>query len=127
MGAMNAHYPTLFSPVKIGNRTLKKRAVLTPHAHVVSSLWGSDVEAQEHIAYWKARSEAGWVDGVSAHVRNRMPAGFDPTGIGAQADGHFRQPYFMDRVGELAETLHAENTLLTVQMILQGGMPHGPS
>lgn len=124
---MSNEFPTLFSPIQLGSLTLKNRAVLTPHAHVVSSLWASDDEARGHIAYWKARTSAAWIDGVSAHVRNRMPDGFDPTGVGAQRDGNFRQPYFLDRVGELAETVHADGTALTVQMILQGGMPHGPS
>lgn len=124
---MNSYFPNLFSPISVGTHTLKNRAVLTPHAHVVSSLWASEEEARGHIAYWRSRSEAAWVDGVSAHVRNRLPSGFDPTGVGAQIDGHFRQPYFRDRVGELAETLHGNGTVLTVQMILQGGMPNAPA
>lgn len=117
----------LFSPIRLGSRELKNRVVLTPHAHVVSSLWASEAEAAGHIAYWKARSDAAWVDGVSAHVRNRLVPGFDPTGVGAQIHGHFRAPFFHDRVSALAETLHAAGTVLTVQMILQGGMPGGPS
>lgn len=117
----------LFSPIALGSRELKNRVVLTPHAHVVSSLWASEEEAAGHIAYWKARTDAAWVDGVSAHVRNRIVPGFDPTGVGAQVNGHFRAPFFHDRVSALAETLHAAGTVLTVQMILQGGMPGAPS
>jgi 2,4-dienoyl-CoA reductase-like NADH-dependent reductase (Old Yellow Enzyme family) len=60
-------------------------------------------------------------------VRNSLVHGFEPTGVDAITDGHFRAPFFLDRVGRHAETLHAEDTRLTVQMILQGGMPHGPS
>jgi hypothetical protein len=104
---------------------VKNRVVLTPHGHLVSSLWGSEKDAARHIAYWRARAAAGWVDGVSAHVRNPLPPGFEPTGVGAQVHGHFRQPYFVDRVGRLAETLHEQDSRLTEQMILQGGMPHG--
>lgn len=117
----------LFTPVQLGSHTLKNRIVLTPHAHVVSSLWGTEQEAAGHIAYWKARTDAAWIDGVSAHVRNRIVPGFEPTGIGSQIPGNFRQPYFHDRVNALAETLHSAGTVLTVQMILQGGMPGGPS
>lgn len=124
---MTEGFDRLFSPLTVGRSSLKNRVVLTPHAHVVSSLWGTDEEARGHIAYWKARTDAAWIDGVSAHVRNRVPPGFEPSGIGAQTPGHFRAPFFMDRVGELAETVHADGTILTVQMILQGGMPHGPS
>ncbi|GEB14557.1 oxidoreductase [Pimelobacter simplex] len=120
-------FPHLFAPVRIGSRTVKNRVVLPPHAHVVSSLWGSDAEAERHLGYWAARTSAGWVDGVSAHVRNHLIPGFEPTGVGAQRDGHFRQPYFLDRVGRLADLLHADDTILTVQMILQGGMPHAAS
>src|SRR5699024_11086179 len=68
-----------------------------------------------------------WIDGVSAHVRNNLIPGFEPTGVGSQRDGHFRQPYFIDRVGKLAELLHADDSILTVQMISQGGMPHAAS
>lgn len=117
----------LFRPLEVGPLTVKNRVMLPPHAHVVSSLWGSDQEADRHIGYWADRTSAGWVDGVSAHVRNSLVPGFEPTGVGAQYDGHFRQPYFLDRVGRLADVLHADDTILTVQMILQGGMPHGAS
>lgn len=120
-------YQHLFSPLTVGRTTVKNRVVLPPHAHVVSSLWGSDDDVAGHLAYWAARTEAGWVDGVSAHVRNSLIPGFEPTGIGAITDGHFRQPWFVDRVGRLADLLHAEETVLTVQMILQGGMPHAAS
>ncbi|WGX97760.1 FAD-dependent oxidoreductase [Nocardioides sp. L-11A] len=120
-------FPHLFSPIELGPLTVKNRVVLPPHAHVVSSLWGTDAEAERHLGYWAARTSAGWVDGVSAHVRNHLAPGFEPTGVGAQYDGHFRQPYFLDRVGRLAQLLHADDTILTVQMILQGGMPHAAS
>jgi 2,4-dienoyl-CoA reductase-like NADH-dependent reductase (Old Yellow Enzyme family)/thioredoxin reductase len=120
-------YEHLFTPLQIGPVQVKNRVVLPPHGHVVSSLWASHEEAERHIAYWAARTEAGWVDGVSAHVRNTLVPGFEPTGVGAQVHGHFRQPWFVDRVGRLAQTLHADGTVLTVQMILQGGMPHGAS
>ncbi|WP_244928935.1 FAD-dependent oxidoreductase [Nocardioides sp. W7] len=120
-------YEHLFTPFRLGPVELKNRVVLPPHGHVVSSLWGTDEEAERHIAYWAARTSAGWVDGVSAHVRNILPPGFEPTGVGAQVPGHFRQPWFVDRVGRLAQALHADGTVLTVQMILQGGMPHGAS
>ncbi|WP_204164601.1 FAD-dependent oxidoreductase [Nocardioides daejeonensis] len=120
-------FPHLFRPLQIGSRTVKNRVMLPPHAHVVSTLWGTDLEAERHIGYWAERTSAGWVDGVSAHVRNSLVPGFEPTGVGAQSDGHFRQPYFLDRVGRLAEVLHRDDTILTVQMILQGGMPHGAS
>ncbi|HEY8532626.1 MAG TPA: FAD-dependent oxidoreductase [Micromonospora sp.] len=120
-------YPNLFSPLTVGPMTVKNRLVLTPHGHVVSSLWGTDAEAEGHIAYWKARTSAGWIDGVSAHIRNSLVPGFEPTGVGATISGHFRAPFFVDRVGRLAEALHADDTRLTVQMIMQGGMPHGPS
>ena len=76
-------FPHLFAPVRIGARTLKNRVVLPPHAHVVSTLWGSEQEAERHLGYWAARTSAGWVDGVSAHVRNSLIPGFEPTGVGA--------------------------------------------
>lgn len=117
----------LLSPYRIGSMELKNRVMLPPHGHVISPLWGSEDEAAAHVGYWRARTDAAWVDGVSAHVRNPLVPGFEPTGVGAQIHGHFRQPYFLDRVGHLADVLHSDDTRLTVQMILQGGMPHGAS
>ena len=120
-------HPHLFAPGRLGPMQVRNRVVLTPHGHLVSSLWGNEKDAERHIASWRARAEAGWVDGVSAHVRNPLPPGFEPTGAGAQIHGHFRQPYFVDRVERLADVLHEQDTRLSVQMILQGGTPHAAS
>jgi 2,4-dienoyl-CoA reductase-like NADH-dependent reductase (Old Yellow Enzyme family) len=123
--AHDVRQPLLAVPGRPDDAEEPRRA--PPHGHLVSSLWGTDRDADGHIEYWRKRTHAGWVDGVSAHVRNSLVPGFEPTGVGAITDGHFRAPYFVDRVGRLAETLHVDDTRLTVQMILQGGMPHGPS
>lgn len=120
-------YPNLFAPMTVGPMRVRNRVVLPPHAHVVSPLWGNQDSAAGHIAYWRERTAAGWIDGVSAHVDNTIIPGFEPTGVGATTAGHFRLPFFVDRVGLLAETLHVDDTRLTVQMILQGGMPHAAS
>src|SRR5690606_6677017 len=95
-GEPHMTYDHLFTPFRLGPVELKNRVVLPPHGHVVSSLWGTEEEAERHIGYWAARTGAGWVDGVSAHVRNLVPPGFEPTGVGAQVPGHFRQPWFVD-------------------------------
>lgn len=120
-------FGTLFQPLRLGPLTLKNRVMAPPHGHLVSTLWGTEEEAAGHIAYWQRRSSVGWVDGISAHLRNPLVPGFDPTGVGSQVHGHYRLPFFVERVGRLAQVLHADDTRLTVQMILQGGMPHGAS
>ena len=120
-------YPLLFSPLNVGPMRVKNRVVLPPHAHVMASLWGREIEVGEHLAYWRERPDVGWVDGVSSHVRNTLVPGFEPTGVGAVTEGSLRAPYFVDRVGRLAEIVHANDTRLTVQIIFQGGMPHAPS
>lgn len=117
----------LFQTISLGPLTLKNRVMSPPHGHLVSSLWGSEQDAAAHIAYWAARTGAGWIDGVSAHLRNPLIPGFEPTGVGSQVHGHYRLPFFVDRVGRLADTVRADGTALTVQMILQAGMPHGAS
>ncbi len=120
-------YQHLFTPLEVGPMTVRNRVMLPPHGHVVSSLWGSEDEARRHIQYWQGRTDAGWVDGVSAHVRNNLAPGFEPTGVGAVVGGHVREGWFVDRVGRLTQALHAEDTRLTVQLIMQGGMPNAPS
>ena len=39
---MSQSYPHLFAPGQVGPMRVKNRVVLTPHGHLVSSLWGSD-------------------------------------------------------------------------------------
>jgi hypothetical protein len=99
--------------MRVGNRV-----VLTPHGHLVSSLRGSEKDAERHIAYWRARAEAGWVDGVSAQLRNPLPPGFEPIGVGANPRP-LPAAEFVDRVGRLADVRREQDTRLTVQMILQ--------
>lgn len=47
--------------------------------------------------------------------------------MGAAARGVFRLPYFHDRIRKLTDTLHEAGAYVTAQLIMQGGMPHGPS
>ncbi len=68
-----------------------------------------------------------WLGGGPNFVRNPLPPGFEPTGVGAHGPGFFRDPRYPDRIGELAARVHAGGGLLSVQMVLQGGMPIAPS
>ena len=68
-----------------------------------------------------------WLGGGPNFVRNPLPPGFEPTGVGAHGPGFFRDPRYPARIGELAPRVHAGGGLLSVQMVLQGGMPIAPS
>lgn len=123
-------FPHLFTPVRVGRMELPNRIMATPHATPIGNLWSPDeAEADRNIAYWAARARAGlgWVGGISAALENRLVPGFEPTGVGAAAHGVFRLPHFHDRIRKLTDTLHEAGARVTAQIIMQGGMPHGPS
>jgi 2,4-dienoyl-CoA reductase (NADPH2) len=52
-----AHYPSLFSPLTIGNLTLRNRTVMAPMSTNLSGLDGSVSPAQ--VAFYRARAEGG--------------------------------------------------------------------
>ena len=122
-------YPHLFSPIQVGTMALRNRVMLPPHASAIGNIYGTDDEARRNIAYFEQRARAGvgWVGSLSTHVRNTLIPGFEPTGVGAATTGFFRLPHFVDRVQQFCDSLHALGTAVTVQMVHQGGMPHGPS
>ena len=68
-----------------------------------------------------------WAGGGPVFVRNPLIPGFEPSGIGANADGFFRHPAFVDRMGRYMSRLHDAGGFGSVQMVLQGGMPIAPS
>lgn len=120
----------LFTPVRVGRMNLPNRIKATPHASLIGSLWGPDeAEADRNIAYWAERARAGlaWMGGISAALENTLTPGFEPTGVGARANGVFRLPYFHERMSRLSEAMHEAGAYATAQIIIQGGMPHGPS
>jgi len=124
------NYSHLFAPIDVGTMQLRNRVMLPPHASAIGNIWGTEDEARRNIAYFERRCAddgVAWVGSLSTHVRNTVVPGFEPTGVGAATLGHFRLPYFVERVQEFADSLHALGTAVTVQMVHQGGMPHAPS
>ena len=121
--------PHLFAPITVGTMALRNRVMLPPHASAIGNIYGTDDEAARNIAYFEQRARAGvaWVGSLSTHVRNVLIPGFEPTGVGAATEGFFRLPYFVERVQQFSDAMHALGTAVTVQMVHQGGMPHGPS
>ncbi|UOY01819.1 oxidoreductase [Blastococcus sp. PRF04-17] len=123
-------YPTLFSPITVGTMRLRNRAMLPPHASAIGNIYGTEDEARRNIAYFESRCAddgPAWVASLSTHLRNHLIPGFEPTGVGAATTGFFRLPYFVERVQAFSDALHALDSTVTVQMVHQGGMPHGPS
>jgi 2,4-dienoyl-CoA reductase-like NADH-dependent reductase (Old Yellow Enzyme family)/thioredoxin reductase len=123
-------YPNLFGPIRVGTMNLRNRVMLPPHASAIGNIYGSEDEARRNIAYFVdrcANDGPAWVGSLSTHIRNTIIPGFEPTGVGAATTGFFRLPYFVERVQAFCDALHPLGTSVTVQMIHQGGMPHGAS
>jgi 2,4-dienoyl-CoA reductase-like NADH-dependent reductase (Old Yellow Enzyme family)/thioredoxin reductase len=108
---------------------LRNRVMLPPHASAIGNIYGSDDDAARNIAYFEQRVRAGvaWIGSLSTHVRNVLIPGFEPTGVGAATLGFFRLPFFVERVQQFSDAMHALGAAVTVQMVHQGGMPHGAS
>jgi 2,4-dienoyl-CoA reductase-like NADH-dependent reductase (Old Yellow Enzyme family)/thioredoxin reductase len=122
-------YPNLFSPVRIGSMQLKNRVMVPPHTALMGPLWGTQEQADQHVAYIRARAEAGvaWFDTITGHIDNLYAPGFDPVGVGARTKGYIRLPHFRDRIGQLTEAIHGAGSKLTIQLVSQGGLPNAPS
>jgi 2,4-dienoyl-CoA reductase-like NADH-dependent reductase (Old Yellow Enzyme family)/thioredoxin reductase len=120
----------LFQPIQIGTMQLRNRVMLPPHGAAVGNLWGSEDEAVQNIGYWGSRARDGvaWIDGITGFVDNTLVVpGFIPTGLGAVTRGIFRLPHFKERAARYTDAIHEGGACATSQLVLQGGMPHGPS
>ena len=125
-----AAYPHLFEPITVGTMRLRNRVMLPPHASAIGNIYGTDEDAERNIAYFEERVRDGgvaWVASLSTHLRNTVIPGFDPTGVGAATTGFFRLPFFVERVQAFSDALHGHGAKVSVQMVHQGGMPHGAS
>lgn len=122
-------YPRVFTPLQVGTLNLRNRFMTPPHASAIGNIYGTDEEAARNIAYFEERCNAGiaWIGALSTWVRNTFPPGFEPTGVGAPTLGFFRLPVFVERIQQFSDMAHRYGTVTTVQMVHQGGMPHGPS
>ena len=119
----------IFSPIQVGTMSLGHRLVVPPHSGGGGALLGTEEQFDRMCRYWLARVEGGmqWAGGGPVFVRNPLIPGFEPSGIGANADGFFRHPAFVDRMGRYMSRLHDAGGFGSVQMVLQGGMPIAPS
>lgn len=119
----------MFEPITLGGVTLKNRIIAPPHAALLGNLFGTEAEAERYIGYWRAIAEGGtgYLVALNGFVENLLPPGFDPAGVGSRKGGVFRNPLFVERMGRIAEAAHAQGARAGTQMIMQGGMPHGPS
>ena len=125
-----ANFPHLFSPIQLGRMKLRNRVMMPPHNSAIGNLWGTDEdEAARAIAYLESRAKAGvaWIGGVTGRIQNQFIPGFEPSGVSAETKGYFRLPYFVDRVQQVTDTMHAAGAVVTCQMTMIGGFPHAPS
>ncbi len=124
-----SRYPLSFSPVTVGTMELDRRLVVSAHSGGGGSLLGSEALFERHCAYWLARVTGGvrWVGGGPVFVRNPLIPGFEPTGVGANGPGLFREPNFVERLGRFMARLHRVGGFGSVQFVQQGGMPSAPS
>ncbi len=122
--------PALWKPITVGTMTLSHRLVVPTHGGGNGNLMGTEEQFEQHCALWLAKIHGGveWVGGGPVFVANApMPDGFEPTGVGAHGPGFFRDPRFSARMGEFADRVHGAGGYLSAQLVLQGGMPIGPS
>lgn len=126
---MTANHPHLFSPITVGTLSLQQRLVVPPHGGGGGNLVGTEAEFEHHSAIWLAKARGGfeWLGTAPSYVRNPLPPGFEPSGVGAHGPGHFRHPLYRQRIGEFARRIHAAGSVMSVQMVQQGGKPIGPS
>jgi 2,4-dienoyl-CoA reductase-like NADH-dependent reductase (Old Yellow Enzyme family)/threonine dehydrogenase-like Zn-dependent dehydrogenase len=119
----------IFSPVRVGTMSLGHRLVVPPHSGGGGALLGTDEQFERMCRYWLARVQGGmqWMGGGPVFVGNPLIPGFEPSGIGANAEGFFRHPLFVERMGRYMDRLHGAGGFGSVQMVLQGGMPIAPS
>ncbi|MCW2529949.1 MAG: NADH:flavin oxidoreductase [Pseudonocardiales bacterium] len=122
-------FPHLFKPIQVGTMKLRNRVMMPPHGSAIGNLWGTPADADRNIAYWQARAEAGvaWIDGVSGHIDGKAIPGFEATGVGGFLDGFFRLPFFVERVQQFSDTMHAAGATASAQLTMQGGVPFAPS
>jgi len=127
-GDVSAH-PLAFSPISVGTMALDRRLVVAPHSGGGGSLLGTEALFDRHCAYWLARvaGRVPWVGGGPTFVRNPLIPGFEPTGVGSNGPGMFRQPGFVDRLSRFMARLHEAGGFGSVQFVQQGGMPSAPS
>lgn len=126
-GAEERH-PHVFRPITIGRMRLRNRVMVPPHGSGIGNLWGTEEQAETHIAYWESRAQDGasWIDGVRGRVRNVTIPGFETGGYGAETLGNYRQPHYVERVGEMARRLHLAGAVVTSQLTVIGGVPQAP-
>jgi 2,4-dienoyl-CoA reductase-like NADH-dependent reductase (Old Yellow Enzyme family)/thioredoxin reductase len=119
----------VWQPIRVGTLELDHRLVVPPHGGGNGNLMGTEEDFEQHVALWMAKVHGGmrWVGGGPNFVRNPLPIGFEPTGVGAHGPGFFRHPLYPERIGEFTSRVHAAGGYLSVQMVLQGGMPIGSS
>ena len=89
-------YPHVFRPIRVG--TMRPR----PPAGGAAARWrrraacsGATTTSNSTAAYWLAKVDRRDAAGSAAgptFVRNPLPPGFEPTGVGAHGPGFFRHP-----------------------------------
>jgi 2,4-dienoyl-CoA reductase-like NADH-dependent reductase (Old Yellow Enzyme family) len=119
----------IFEPVRLGAMTVRNRIAAPPHAAMLGALLGTEEEGEMYISYWRSLAEGGtgYLIALNGYLENLLAPGFDPQSVGARKGGVFRHPLYIERMGRLAAECKALGARVGTQIIMQGGMPHGPS
>ncbi|MGI9625069.1 MAG: FAD-dependent oxidoreductase, partial [Acidimicrobiales bacterium] len=119
----------IFEPMTVGPMAVRSRIMHSPHAGGIGNLFGSESDAQRHIAYWTELAQHGpaWITAVTGLVENPVAPGFDITGAGGHSRGVYRLRQFRERASRLADAVHDAGSYVLCQLVLQGGKPKAPS
>lgn len=118
----------LFEPLQIGALTARSRVVVPPHSSAIGNLWGTELEADQAIAYLRRRAQAGvaWTT-MPGRISNVLAPGFEPSGLSAVIKTQYRFDNYVERTSRYVDAMHAEGALAATQLTMNGGYPHAPS
>ena len=126
-----AAYPHLFEPITVGTMRLRNRVMLPPHASAIGNIYGTDEDAERNIAYFeeRVRDERRRVgrEPVDPPAQHRHPRVRPDRGRRRddRASSGCRSSSNASR--RFSDALHGHGATVSVQMVHQGGMPHGAS
>src|SRR3970040_262527 len=101
----NEYFANLFSPIRIGELTVRNRIYSPPHAPGFTDRFG--LPSKRLIAYWEAKAAGG---------TGMIATGVTPVHATTGMAPAFAHPRFTEVYGRAAETLRKHGSHLVVQL-----------